>query len=827
MYAGNFTNAEIEEAVAYAHARGVKVYVTVNTLVHDRELADAGEYLVWLYSIGVDAVLVQDLGLASLARKVVPALPLHASTQMTIHNADGVLASAEMGFSSVVLARELTMEEIEEIAGLTADHGVGLEVFAHGALCFSYSGQCLLSSVIGGRSGNRGMCAQPCRKPYTLVAGTTDEYGRPVSLKDIRQDGKYLLSPKDLCTYPRLERLADSPIVSLKIEGRMKSPEYVAIVTAAYRRALDAISEGRQPAGKSELDKLALAFNRGFTDGYLFSRRHSKVMGREQPDNRGLLIGIIESYRPGRGDALVRTTGAMIPVPGDGLYIRDPDRKGNGQGFCLNTTPVREGDRIVIPVPGRVRKGSEVFMTFSTALAAEAHRIMAGEYPDLRPKVPVDCDVTVDTGGFISIDGTVGRTGGRTILVRYRSDVAIMPARTQPLTKEKFEEHLRKTGGTPFVFRNVNINYDGTRFAPVSVLNRIRREFLDTVQDELVLSRRPDALSVRTAGEDLAAILQTDGNRQLGRDEVTPDLVVWTDSVEGVRSAVRTGCSRICFQADILNPDRKCSDVTGDQDAVLQIRSVIAICRDAGIPLVWALPRITRQAELARIQAILPGLHAEGLSACLADGMGAARAVRSCCPGIGIQGSPGLNVFNHISALVYSAYCKSIILSPELSGSEIQNLIRKTRAGGCGIEFGFVVEGNTEAVVSENCVFEPISQNTGIKPEKTGFTGIRDSTGRIFPVRIDGACRTHVFNADETCLINHLPDLLRAGVRSFVIDARGRTPDFVHEIVRIYKEALHISRQDKQSLNNLRQQVRRIAIGRITAGHFARGLKEK
>ncbi len=172
-FAPNFTDDEIKEAVDYAHRRDVRVYVTINTLIHDRELKGIAEYLIWLYSTGADAVLVQDTGVAALAREIVPSLPLHASTQMTIHSTDGVRWAAEQGFSRVVLARELTLEEITLIGQETAGSGIGLEVFAHGALCYCYSGQCLLSSVIGGRSGNRGMCAQPCRKPYTMVSSAT------------------------------------------------------------------------------------------------------------------------------------------------------------------------------------------------------------------------------------------------------------------------------------------------------------------------------------------------------------------------------------------------------------------------------------------------------------------------------------------------------------------------------------------------------------------------------------------------------------------------------------------------------------------------------
>jgi putative protease len=184
-YAMNFTDDELKDAIDFAHRRDVRVYVTINTLIHDQELDDVLEYLLWLYSIGTDAVLIQDLGIAALARKIVPLLPLHASTQMTIHSAEGVRWAAEQGFSRVVLARELTIEEIEDISQATKESAIGLEAFAHGALCYCYSGQCLLSSLIGGRSGNRGMCAQPCRKPYSMITADTDYYGRPSGIREL------------------------------------------------------------------------------------------------------------------------------------------------------------------------------------------------------------------------------------------------------------------------------------------------------------------------------------------------------------------------------------------------------------------------------------------------------------------------------------------------------------------------------------------------------------------------------------------------------------------------------------------------------------------
>ncbi|MFC2287345.1 MAG: peptidase U32 family protein, partial [Selenomonas sp.] len=288
-YADNFDEEGLREAITFAHSRDVRVHVTVNTIVRDEEMAALSRYLRFLYEAGADAALVQDLGVYRLARQAAPDLPLHASTQMTVHNLEGVLLLQEMGFERVVLSRELSLEDIRYI---TAHCQVEIETFVHGALCVCYSGQCLMSSMIGGRSGNRGRCAQPCRLPYTLV----DETGADVLGKDA---GQFLLSPKDLKTIELLPELLESGIASLKIEGRMKRPEYVAVVVDAYRRAIDAVEAGRGLPSAAEDEKaLAQIFNRDFTTAYLKGRPGRTMMSESRPNNRGLLVGrVLENDR--------------------------------------------------------------------------------------------------------------------------------------------------------------------------------------------------------------------------------------------------------------------------------------------------------------------------------------------------------------------------------------------------------------------------------------------------------------------------------------------------------------------------------------------------
>jgi putative protease len=834
-YAQNFTGPEIEEALAYAHARGVRVYVTVNTLVHDRELADLGEYLIWLFSIGADAVLVQDAGVAAIARQVVPGLPLHASTQMTIHNADGVRWAAEMGFSRVVLAREISLDELDAIAKTTEHANIGLEVFVHGALCYCYSGQCLLSSVIGGRSGNRGMCAQPCRKPYALVKGEPDEYGRPLRLQDVPLPERYLLSPKDLCTYPDLERLVHSPVVSLKIEGRMKSPEYVATVVSTYRKALDALTGCTGSLQEAEMQNLALAFNRGFTGGYLFGERNAALMGRDQPDNRGLLIGTVTGYTSG-GEVTIRQKTPVNLSAGDGLVFRDPNHADRGFGFSLNTIPRIEQGVIILPSPRAVKHGALVFLTSSTALTARARRIIASPSPELRKPVPIDLAVRVGDDGIPVLDGVIDAGEGKKVPVSFTCSVRLSPARARPLTADQFEAQLRKTGGTTFTIRRFSLDYAGDMFAPVSALNRIRREFLADAEKTLIIASRPPAMAVEQAQTRWAAVahrLRTQSPHKHENPVPTLKLSVYADCIDVIRAAAAAGCDRIYFEPE-NNADSsscQCNSRAGSIEG--QLMSALTICQQKNIPLVWKLPRITRMHELDAALALLPKLHSEGLNACMVESTGAAYAVRHAVPSIQIAGSVGLNIFNHIAVRELATQFSLLTISPELSRREIDELVRFARADGSDTILELIVQGSAEAMVSEDCLLKPLLKcRTGKRDEITsvGFFGIRDRSGRIFPVRTDAECRTHIFNAVETCLLDYLPSLMQMGIGMVAIDARGRTAAYVKKMVYTYRDAIQATQQDgsgiRGRLTQLKDSIKAFTLGGITTGHFVRGLKE-
>jgi len=840
-FAQNFSEGELAEAIAYAHARGVRVYVTVNTLIHDRELPGVAEYLVRLYAMGADAVLVQDPGVAALAREIVPGLVLHASTQLTIHNADGVRWAHTLGFSRVVLARELPLPEIEQIARETGETGVGLEVFAHGALCYSYSGQCLLSSVIGGRSGNRGMCAQPCRKKYSLVAADGDKYGRPTGQHDMDIQEQYLLSPKDLCTYREIPRLVNSPVVSLKIEGRMKSPEYVAIVVSTYRRALDAAAAGTFVPDKAVERDLMLAFNREFTRGYLFGDRNEKLMGRDRPDNRGLRIGTVTRYDRLNGTVTICPNQSVVLHPGDGLLFFLQNHPAAAWGYAINSEPDVQTEGIVIEVPRPVLEGAQVFLTFSQELAGRARQIGAQAPSDLRHPVPVDMAVSVADDGHLTLAGTIHPPGKEPVAVENTSDLHLVPARSRPLLKEQLAAQLAKTGGTPFVIADLEIAYDDTLFTPVSEINRVRREFFARAGEILVAASRPWPEDVKAAEQRLGRFI---ANYPAPASHLAPapqtipgrrmSICLFADSYEVVEAGIRAGAEIICLEPCGF-PYPAGNDAEMEKARVeVVIRSALETCRKHNSRLIWKLPRITRAAEIDAIRLLLPRLHAAGLKECMVENPGTAFAVAAAAPGLALAGSCALNVFNAETVRVFTRLPFGMLLvSPELTGSEISDLVRTARLQGSRPELAVFVQGNIETMVTEDCLRAVINRcrRTSGSCKNNRWLGIRDETGHLLPVRIDSACRSHIFNAAETCLVDVVPELVQSGVDTIMIDARGRPADYAREMVRVYRDAIALAAQKPgvpaRDFEGLKGRAKAIALGGITAGHYSRGLKEE
>lgn len=830
-FAPNFTDEELREAAEYCHIRGVKVYVTVNTLLRDDELPAALEFILWLYEIGVDAVLVQDIGLTFLVRRMVPALTLHASTQMTVHNREGVLWACESGLKRVVLARELPIDEIEDIGHFFGEQTAGLEIFVHGALCYCYSGQCLFSSMVGGRSGNRGTCAQPCRKRYELLKGDRDIYGRPVAKVQVPFLEPYLLSPRDLAVYPHLDRILTLPIVSLKIEGRMKSSEYVATVVAIYRQALDELRNGSWTPSGAMITNLLLVFNRGFTGGYLLGEKGRSVMGLERPDNRGIYLGKVISYDPVNEEVSIRLNGKIKPEANDGIVFQShyPDEEIGGvirPPYLLNRGVLR------LHVQKPIQTNTEVFLTRRLSLMREARRIMSRRSGTSRP-IPVDLHMYWDDGTPVVRGSLPGPRGKFT--TELRGDFHMEPARAHPLKVEEIERLFRRTGDAPFTISNLNIAYPGGLFAPISKINTFRRAFFKHTGKKLVNEYMPSREDVSSAKKRYSSIISELEHIPKPDSEgilSVPSVSVYVDTLEGVFGAVQAGCRTVFFEP-LFSPFGRVGAETSADEIGKTYRSLleeaVALCNGKGVNLVWKWPSITRRKFLDMAVPILAPAIEMGVKGIMVDGVGAARAVRAVTPDLPLLGSVGMNVFNSETINYLEQTFSVLTLSQELSRQQLYELVRRTRTSNSRPLLELIVQGPAELMVSEDCLIQTVVDKSLLPG--MAWWGIRDNRGHIFPIVIDSESRTHVFNSVETCLLDYMPEICELGVDAIAIDARNRTGEYTRELTEFYCEAIDIVKNHPRNLTkrlkNLKIEVKKRSMGGITTGHFLRGLRNE
>lgn len=492
-YASNFDLENLEKAIIYAKTRGVKTNLTLNTLVTDNEFNDAFELAKKAYEFGIDAIIVQDLGLAKQLIKSFPDLDIHASTQMTAHNLQGVLELQELGFKRVVLSRELSLQEIEYIC---KNSNVEIECFVHGALCISYSGQCLFSSMVGGRSGNRGKCAQPCRLPYKLLENDTEI------------DKGYLLSTRDLCGLDFIPDLINAGVTCLKIEGRMKSPEYVATVTRLYRKYIDLaeklISENSIDLYKID-DKnrknLLQVFNRGMSScGHLTTEPNKNLVFKDKPNNMGLFLGKVQKYNKNKGYITVKL---QEPIEvGDTISLKKETGSYNVSELMDKNRNIKStsvGQTVTIGrMKGNINLGDNIYKMSSKELNLLAQESINGEHR----KVPLNCEVIIKHNEPLKIRAfcDFNNISDKTLLkhnylsiysgldITYSSDVIPETAQNRPLEKEKVIAQINKTNDSIFKFANIDVDLDSDIFLPgfSAVLNNLRRNVLDLAYDYAV-----------------------------------------------------------------------------------------------------------------------------------------------------------------------------------------------------------------------------------------------------------------------------------------------------------------------------------------------------
>lgn len=831
-YASNFTEEELEEAIDYAHLRGVKVYVTVNTLLKEKEIKDAIDLLSHLREIGADAIIIQDLGLISLARKYLPDLPLHASTQMTLHNKEGVQFVKSMGIKRVVLSRETSLEEIKQIKENVDSE---LEVFIHGALCISYSGQCLLSSLIGGRSGNRGYCAQPCRKRYRLFCA-----GKQVKIR-----GDYLLSPRDLNTASGIGALIEAGIESFKIEGRMKRPEYVAGVVRIYRRLIDRYFEN--PAGyfvsEEEQEILAQLFNRNFTQGYFFGNPGSELMSQENPHNRGMLAGTVLGYD--RRSKHIRIKLSRPLRLGDGIMVENAETNPEDKGKIISVMyteqgPVYSADKgtvVEILFEAKAPPKSAVYKTHDKKLMDSLKK--ESESGSLRPKIPATINASIKQGNPLVFE-IKDRDSN---IVKIESDYLVEKAERQPTSRAQIEKQLSKLGNTLFEAVEIHLNMEGDVFVPVGQLNDIRTKAIRQLEQLRISKWKRKELNVQLKASG-SSELYIQG--QKGREKPVGQKIKETDlenfparpllsvsvySLKGLEEALEGGADCVYFGVRLyrnqeINQEKN-KDSTGKKEAEKGFEhpsshifeKAVAKTREAGKKIYFITPKVVKGSELKEVGKTFSYTRKFGADGILVSNLGILNLAQiEKIPYI--TDSP-LNVYNsHALFLLQEHGAQRVTISPELMLKEIKDIASQGTAE-C------IVHGRLELMESEHCLVGSLlgkGNERGIcnAPCRSGNFTLVDEKNYAFPLIMDYECRMHLLNSKSLCMLEYIPEFLKNGISSLRLETFGmENPEEIGKITRAYRKAidtyLETGETGKEKCESLGKD--------FTKGHYFRGVQ--
>lgn len=786
-FADNLDDNMLKNAVEYAHVRGVRVYITVNILILQKELEEVLEYIKHLYSINVDAVIVQDIGLAMMIKKLLPDFEVHCSTQMAVHNTDGAMLLYELGIKRIVLARELSLQEVNNIVENT---NIDAEIFVHGALCVCYSGQCYMSSLIGGRSGNRGKCAQPCRKKYDLL---DIDNNRNIDTST----GKYLISTRDLNTYKNLYDIAASKAASLKIEGRMKRPEYVAIIVHHYRKALDCIQEGKANCILEEADyELKIAFNREFTQGYLFNKRNQEIVNTDRPDNRGIYIGKVLNQKGNIVELLLEEN---FLNDGDSIEIIRDNGKSTGctiSGIKKNNETVKgakAGDRIRIFVTDRVAPGNRINKTLDSNLFLKAREQYA--YRN-KKKIALKGVFTgsMNHAPILEIEDCDGN------YVRAEGEEIIQKAEKLALSPEKINEQLNKTKDTPYVFRTIDINIDDNSFLSVKAINNLRREALEQLslcrininrrynQDIEIKSLMKNVLSTKE--------INTSNNKEL---------VAGVTNYEAALAAIKAGAESIYILGDYRF-----------NEGLKLINDISRICNTSDCSLYYVIPQITRDAENKALEEMLKqAVKINPELGLVISNIGHVKILERFKLAKA-RGNFTLNSLNSASIDFFrERSLHSICVSPELNLSQIKDLSKYTN-----IELEAIVYGYLPAMITEYCPSSAASDCLSCGNGCNKHHGMQDERNKLFRVRNMGNCKSVILNSDVLCAYDNLSNIVDSGINKLRMDFYAENENEVFEIVKAYKE----------KLNNLYENIENKAIEQIkqkgfTKGHFFRGIE--
>lgn len=766
--ANNFDREELKEAVEYAHIRGVQVFITVNTLIKQNEIADFVEYIKFLYDIDVDALIIQDIGIASLVKKLLPDFEIHASTQMVAHSLEDVVYLSEVGFDRVVLARELNVNEIKYICENT---DVDIEVFVHGALCVCYSGQCLMSSMLGSRSGNRGRCAQPCRQKYKLI---DLESGKVAN-----EDGDYLLSTRDLNSIENIDKVIDAGVYSLKIEGRMKKPEYVATVVSSYRKTIDDyLEKGDFSVSESTMENLYTIFNRKFTKGYLLGEIGSDVMNREKPNNQGLYIGSVIDHNRKTKRLKLKLEGTL--KKGDGINLG-----GGTIGRILKGKEISDigykGEVIELDFVGEAKRNQKVFKTSDGELLEKVKETFKDDKEFI--KIPVEAEIKIKLNEkpvikITDIDGNFSVIEGDKI-----AEEAIKVA----LSEEKVKSQIYKLGNTAYIMHNSNIIIDENVSMPISVLNQMRRDCIEKLSDIRC------SIKDRKHKEEDIEYQPNYKKRDISEKN---KLRVKVKNLDQLDAVISKGIDLIYYE-DIYS-----------------LGEAIAVAEKSGDKIVYSAPRIIKNNEYGLFDKFEEITSNVGTQISNWGSFGVFEGKEKYVDYY-------LNTFNGESINYFSEKnIKTVCMSVEMSLNEIEESLENN-----DIESEAVVYGRIPMMVTEYCpmgvVARDCKRNKKCAVCSEGRYALESSDGDKFRVFQDMYCRSTIYNSKPLCLLDSLEDLRKVGIDVFRLDFTFESKSDISEIVEAYFDTIE---NDNEMDFKSKMVYDKLNIDGIVSGHYYAGI---
>jgi len=695
--------------------------------------------------------------LQALLKKIAPEIERHASTQMTVHNDKHIEYLIESNFSRVVLARELPIEEVKRLSEKYPQ--IGFEVFAHGALCYSYSGQCLLSSMIGGRSGNRGDCAGPCRLPYRLY-----REGNHIETK-----GNYLLSTKDLCTVKHIEEFIDANISAIKIEGRMKRPEYVYSVVSEYRKAIDTLK-----VNEASINHLKSAFNRGFTKGLIFNESPDNFMGVDRPDNRGELVATIN--KKNNAKHIVALTNLN---KGDLLAYR---QEGITKTYKLDND-IAKGAVFTLP---KVEVSNDLEVT--RVKNVKGDRVISDDMRRPVAKYKLDINITLIEGQPIKIDAKDSVDNQ----VYLESEYILPKAHTTAASKDYVIKQISKLGGTLWEARDINVKIVGQPAAPSKILNQLRRTLVESLLEsqrekfQLKVVNSPKIVSVDSV---------------VKRSERETKLAVSADNLAEAKAALQNGADYIYFGSE--------KELSYFSQDLLEAKKLL------GDKFVWRLPRITQTKSLDAYLSMFEKLNPKAV---YTDNLGQIYGLKDKSVKV-ISGS-GLFVMNSLSAKeLNSLGVDEITLSVELNKGQIEDLLNNFDG-----KVNLVVGEKTLLMIHQSCILKGINQCVADSCQKTNFY-LKDRLDYMFDLGFDDKCRSYLYNSQDLSLIDHLDEIINMNIDTITLDLSGRGEVIVKELTDIYAKALVETKNlGKINVSEYKERIQAVVGNQLTRGHWHRGV---